>query len=114
MQFQLIAGVSEAQLTDAAHAVREAESSDALAQYISQRDFWLEALRSEYADRFSALEQPFWDRLDTLDSRQDVREGDYLEQANQLNAERDEALKALALQLTREALAADREGEAGR
>ncbi len=110
MQFQAVAGVSEAQLADAAQAVRDAEDSDALAAYVSQRDFWLEYLRGEYAERFSAVEQPFWDRLGELSEE---NEGAYLEQANQLASEREQALKTLALDLTREALAADRAGEGG-
>ncbi|MNG05427.1 E3 ubiquitin-protein ligase sspH2 [compost metagenome] len=110
MQFQAIARVSDAQLADAAQAVREAEDSDALASYVSQRDFWLEYLRREYAERFTAVEQPFWDRLGELSEE---NEGAYLEQANQLASEREQALKTLALDLTREALAADRAGEGG-
>lgn len=113
MQFQAIAGVSEAQLTAAEQSVREAEGTDALAEYISQRDFWLEYLRSEYAERFSAVEQPFWDRLDALDDGEGLNEGTYLEQANQLASEREQALKALALELTVEALDAERLGEGG-
>ncbi|AIL62698.1 leucine-rich repeat-containing protein [Pseudomonas alkylphenolica] len=110
MQFQAVARVSDAQLADAAQAVRDAENSEALAAHISQRDFWLEYLRREYAERFSAVEQPFWDRLGELSEE---NEGVYLEQANQLASEREQALKTLALDLTREALAADRAGEGG-
>ena len=84
MQFQVVAGVSQAHLAEAAQSVRDAEGSAALAEYISQRDFWLEHLRSEYAERFSAVEQPFWDRLDALNEE---NEGAYLEQANQLARE---------------------------
>ena len=110
MQFQAIARVSDAQLADAAQAVRDAEDSDVLAAYVSQQDFWLEYLRYEYAERFTAVEQPFWDRLGELSEE---NEGAYLEQANQLASEREQALKTLALDLTREALAADRAGEGG-
>ncbi|MFZ0155635.1 NEL-type E3 ubiquitin ligase domain-containing protein [Pseudomonas sp.] len=113
MQFQAIAGVSELQLADAEQAVREAEDSDALAHYISQRDFWLEYLRSEYAERFSAVEEPFWDRLEALNEGQGSSEGAYLELTNQLARERELALRSLALQLTQEALAAERAGEGG-
>ncbi|MEG0858874.1 MAG: NEL-type E3 ubiquitin ligase domain-containing protein [Pseudomonas sp.] len=113
MQFQAVARVSEAQLADAAQAVRDAEDSDALAEYISQRDFWLEYLRSEFAERFSAVEQPFWDRLEALDEGEGISEGAYLTQSNQLASEREQAFKALALDLTRQALAAERAGETG-
>lgn len=114
MQFQAVAGVSEAQLADAAQAVRDAEDSDALVEYISQRDFWLEYLRREYTERFSTVEQLFWERLDALDDGQGISEGAYLGQANRLASEREQALRALALDLTREALAAERTGEGGR
>lgn len=113
MQFQAVAGVSNEMLADAAQSVREAENSDALAEYISQRDFWLEYLRSTYAERFSAVEQPFWDRLEALDDGEGISEGAYLEQANQIASEREQAFKALALELTSEALAAERAGEGG-
>lgn len=111
MQFETIARVSAAQLANAAQSVRDAEATDALAEYISQRDFWLEHLHSEYAERFRAVEQPFWERLDALDDGEGISEGAYLQQANQLANEREQALKALALELTREALAAERAGE---
>jgi hypothetical protein len=113
MQFQAVAGVSEAQLADAAQAVRDAEDSEALAEYISQRDFWQEYLRQEYAERFSAVEQPFWDRLEALEEGEGISEGAYLAQSNQLASEREQAFKALALDLTRQALAAERAGEGG-
>ncbi|TDF77881.1 NEL-type E3 ubiquitin ligase domain-containing protein [Pseudomonas sp. H9] len=111
MQFQAIAGVSDAMLADAAQTVRSAESGAQLAQYISQRDFWLEHLRREHAERFTTVEQPFWTRLDALTDEEGISEGTYLEQANQLASEREAALKALALTLTEEALAADLAGE---
>lgn len=114
MQFQEIARVSDTQLANAAAAVREAEGSAALAQYISERDFWLEYLRREFAERFTTVEQPFWTRLDALSDQEDLNEGAYLQQANQLASEREQALKALALQLTQEALAADLAGEGDR
>lgn len=114
MQFEEIARVSETQLADAAAAVREAEGSAALAQFISERDFWLEHLRREYAERFTTVEQPFWTRLDALSDQEDLSEGAYLQQANQLASEREQAIKALALKLTQEALAADLAGEGGR
>ncbi|MEG1038431.1 MAG: NEL-type E3 ubiquitin ligase domain-containing protein [Pseudomonas sp.] len=114
MQFREVARVSDKQLANAAEAVREAEASTALAHYISERDFWLEYLRTEYAERFSTVEQPFWTRLDALGDQEDISEGEYLQQANQLASEREQALKALALNLTQEALAADLAGEGDR
>ncbi|WP_168198486.1 NEL-type E3 ubiquitin ligase domain-containing protein [Pseudomonas sp. DG56-2] len=111
MQFDLIAGVTATQLADAAQAVLDAEATDALARYVSQQDFWVEYLRREHTERFNEVEQPFWDRLEALSDEQDMAEGTYLEQSNQLASERTTALEALAMELTRKALAAGQAGE---
>lgn len=110
MQFQAIAGVSDTQLADAARAVREAEGTDALIAYVSQLDFWLEYLRSEYSARFTEAEQPFWDRLEALGEGDDASAQ---AQARQLAGEREAVVEALALDLTREALATDRVAQGG-
>ncbi|RWU18152.1 hypothetical protein DM813_26185 [Pseudomonas alkylphenolica] len=105
MQFQAIASVSDAQLADAARAVREAEATDALIAYVSQLDFWLEYLRSEYGARFTEAEQPFWDRLEALGTGDDAS---VQAQARRLASEREAAVEALVLDLTRDALATER------
>nr|WP_314875557.1 NEL-type E3 ubiquitin ligase domain-containing protein [uncultured Pseudomonas sp.] len=104
MQFGTLAGVTLQQLNEAGAAVRQAEASDALAVYISQRDFWLESLRREHGPAFSAVEAPFWERLDKLSPQLQRPEGQYLELVNALAKERKAAIEALALRLTREAL----------
>lgn len=105
MQFEGIAEVSQAQLEAAAREVRSRERGSGLAEYIAQRDFWITYLRGEYAERFRAAEQPFWDQLDVLEADQQP-ESQYLATMNQLARDREKALQQLALQLTREALAA--------
>lgn len=112
MQFSEVAAVSPAQLQAATAAVREAEASSALANFISTRDFWLEHLRATEAAAFSALDARFWARLESLAERQDsLPEGDYLAQMNRLGREREAALQALALRLTQAALAATDNGQ---
>ncbi|MCE1117086.1 MULTISPECIES: NEL-type E3 ubiquitin ligase domain-containing protein [Pseudomonas] len=109
MQFEGIAEVNQEQLDSAAREVRTREAGDGLAEYISQRDFWLAYLRGEYAERFTAAEQPFWDQLDALEQQRQP-ESQYLAAMNQLARDREKALQQLALQLTREALAAQGSG----
>ncbi|WP_194790863.1 NEL-type E3 ubiquitin ligase domain-containing protein [Pseudomonas sp. UFMG81] len=105
MQFQTIAGVTQANLNTAAAQVRAAEAGPGLAEYISQRDFWLEYLQGEYRARFQAVEQPYWDQLEELEDTAGLLEQDYLERMNQLARDREKARQALALRLTHEALA---------
>lgn len=112
MQFELLSGVTEAHLDQAAATVRQAEASEELAEYVGERDFWREYLREENAQRFEGVEQQFWERLEALGAQQDsLEEGIYLQRMNQLSHERQAALDALFLTLTRQALA---EQQAGR
>jgi hypothetical protein len=104
MQFESIAGVTQAQLTAAADTVRQAEGSEQLARYIAQRDFWLQYLRQEHSQAFTDVEAPFWVRLDGVSEAEAGSEGAYLSQLNNLAEERKAAIEALALRLTREAL----------
>lgn len=104
MHFQALAGVTREQLAAAAVAVRQAQASDALPRYISQREYWLESLRAQHGQAFSEVEAPFWVRLQTLESAQ-LDSVDYLRSSNELAIERQDAVELLALRLTREALA---------
>ncbi|MFJ7008856.1 NEL-type E3 ubiquitin ligase domain-containing protein [Pseudomonas putida] len=107
MQFRAIAGVTRNDLERVYRAVQEAEASDELAVFISQRDFWLPVLRGQRADDFEALEQRFETRLQALDERKEaLGSAAYVQQANQIGKDREAALNALALRLTREALLA--------
>ncbi|WP_409488610.1 NEL-type E3 ubiquitin ligase domain-containing protein [Pseudomonas promysalinigenes] len=104
MHFPALSGVNQHHLDTAAMAVRHAETTDALARYVSQRDFWLDSLRSSHGQLFSEVEAPFWSQLEALDNSPSSS-GDYLLAANRLADERQAAVKELALRLTREALA---------
>lgn len=109
MQFGAVAAVSPGQLRAATDAVQRAEAGAELARFISTRDFWLEHLRATHGPAFSDVEARFWARLEALtDQQHSLPEGDYLAQMNQLGREREQALQALALRLTNEALAAGR------
>jgi len=107
MQFRAIAGVTRHDLDRVYRAVQAAEASDELAVFISQRDFWLPVLRVQHAEAFEALEQQFDTRLQALDEgKEALGSAAYVQQANQIGKDRDAALEALALRLTREALLA--------
>lgn len=108
MQFGAISGVTKAQLAAAAASVRKAEQTDALVQYISERDFWVQYLEKRYADRYTSTEKPFWERLGALDEeRETLTDEQYVTRANQLAQERKQARHDLALSLTRQALKDD-------
>ncbi|MFK8331935.1 NEL-type E3 ubiquitin ligase domain-containing protein [Pseudomonas sp. BJa5] len=113
MLYRQYAGVTYQQLAVALAQVRNAEASDALVQYISQRDFWQHYLRTVHGEGFERVEQPFWDRLDALsDAQQEQDSASYLGQANRLASEREAAIAAEYLRLTRAALEAEPSGRA--
>lgn len=105
MQFEALAGVSAADLNSAYQAVLDAEQGDALVEYVSHRDFWIDHLRALHADAFAATEQPYWDELEALDDRQETLGAlGYQREAEAVAARRALALQALTLRLTRNAL----------
>lgn len=109
LQFETIAGVTRADLDAAAARVREAEASDELAQFISERDFWLDYLRTTEPAQFAAIEEPSDDQMSALDDRRDgLTDLEYLAEAKSLKQSREAELQALALRLTRDALGAGR------
>lgn len=111
MQFGAIAGVTQQQLLVAEAQVLAAETDEALAQYISRRDFWQQYVRQTHGENFERVEQPFWERLEALsDAQQDHSSASYLDQANQLAREREAAIDAEFLRLTRAALGTVRSG----
>lgn len=107
MQFGAIAGVTRAQLDAAAATVRSEEAGKGLAEYISQRDFWVQYLEAQHTEAFTAAEQASWDGLEKLDDeREKLDDKQYVTRANQLAADRNKARQDLILRLTREALTA--------
>ncbi|MFK0089884.1 NEL-type E3 ubiquitin ligase domain-containing protein [Pseudomonas sp. NPDC090755] len=106
-RFTTLANVSEGQLATAASTVEAAERTDALPLSISTRDFWRAYLRQQQPLAFEQVEQPFIEQLDDLtEAAAEINEGEYLLRMNQLGSERQAAIDALILRLTRLALAA--------
>lgn len=107
MQFGAIAGVTRAQLDAAAATVHSEEAGEGLAEYISQRDFWVQYLEAQHTEAFTAAEQASWDGLEKLDDeREKLDDKQYVTRANQLAVDRNKARQDLILRLTREALTA--------
>ena len=109
LQFETIAGVTRADLDAVAARVREAEASDELAQFISERDFWLDYLRETEPAQFAAIEEPSDEQMSALDERRDgLTDLEYVTEAKALKQSREADLQALVLRLTRDALGAGR------
>ncbi|MBF8637725.1 hypothetical protein IRZ48_13465 [Pseudomonas fulva] len=109
MQFRTIAGVTEQHLAEAEAAVREAEASDELAVDISERGFWFEYLQRQHQAMFEQVREPFVQQMEALyEGRESLTDADYDAQARSIAKASDEAVKAKALELTRQSLA--REG----
>lgn len=105
MLFGALAVVSEADLERACNAVLAGEASEDITRYISQRDFWIEVLRAEHPQDFALIQQQFEQAMEALEERmQQLGSGAYDAQARTLMRDRQEALEALALRLTRERL----------
>ncbi|MBI6923415.1 hypothetical protein JET66_01955 [Pseudomonas putida] len=111
MQFRTIAGVTQKHLKAAEAAVRAAEASDDLAMDISERGFWFDHLQRQYRASFDILREPFVQQMEALYAgRESLTDAQYDTQARAIAKACDEAVKAKALELTRQALA--REDEA--
>lgn len=105
MFYETTARIDVLQYHAAAQAVRAAEATDALARFISTRDFWLEHLRAQHSTSFMRTEQRFEARLDTLMELWGViPDNDMNQRLLSLGNERTEALNALAFNLTQYAL----------
>lgn len=105
MFYETTARIDEHQYRAAAEAVRAAEASEALARFISTRDFWVEHLRTLHTTTFMRTEQRFEARLDTLmELWGEIPDNDMNQRLLALGNERTEALNALAFNLTQYAL----------
>ncbi|MFJ4348538.1 NEL-type E3 ubiquitin ligase domain-containing protein [Pseudomonas sp. NPDC089401] len=105
MQFEAVANVTPAQLQQALQSVRAAEGTQALAENLSQRECWLNYLRAEHPQAFTAIEEDFAARGSELDEQAQALPSEaYKQRWQDLQIERDAELNALALQLTQEAL----------
>ena len=110
MQFRTIAGVTEEHLKTAEAAVRAAEASEDLAMDISERGFWFDHLQRQYRTSFDVLREPFVQQMEALYAgRERLTDAQYDTQARAIAKACDEAVKAKALELTRQALARESE-----
>ncbi|WP_369987246.1 NEL-type E3 ubiquitin ligase domain-containing protein [Pseudomonas xanthosomatis] len=107
LQFGRIADVSRAQLDAAAAQVRAEEAGPALAEYISQRDFWISYLEQQHAGEFTSALAPYGRQFEDLEDESaglGLSDGVYLQRCNQIASDRRKAQQAVVLRLTRRAL----------
>ncbi|WP_164897281.1 NEL-type E3 ubiquitin ligase domain-containing protein [Pseudomonas alkylphenolica] len=108
MLFAQVAGVDAARIERAHKRVLDAETTEQLATWQVQREFWQEHLERTEQARLEVADAPFHQRLNTLlEEAETVPEAEYLARVNVINDERQVACQALLLQLTREALASN-------
>lgn len=110
MLFAAVSGVDAQRLEQARARVLEAETTEQLAASLIQREFWEEHLLRTHAERFEAFNAPYQVRSNALmDAGDSLSEADYLARYGELQREREQARRALLLNLTREALEAPAE-----
>nr|WP_314482502.1 NEL-type E3 ubiquitin ligase domain-containing protein [uncultured Pseudomonas sp.] len=106
MQFRTLAGVTQEHLEAAEAAVRAAEAGDDLAVDISERGFWFDHLQRQHRTSFDLVREPFVQQMEVLYAeREGLTDAQYDSQARSIAKACDEAVKAKALELTRQALA---------
>ncbi|QCI13620.1 hypothetical protein E6B08_20725 [Pseudomonas putida] len=106
MRFAPLAAITAQDERDALAAVRAAETSEAVAQSVVRRDFWIAYLRAQHAEAFADIDASFEARGTQLDEQvESLGSQDYRQRWDELASEREAARHDLALQLTRETLA---------
>ncbi|WP_085673004.1 MULTISPECIES: NEL-type E3 ubiquitin ligase domain-containing protein [unclassified Pseudomonas] len=112
MLFGTLAGVTQADLDKAYQQVLSAEATEERVVFISEREFWVAALRELHPEAFDAIDERFqqsWQAVEaqwesSVASEAALGHQEYLRQATNLRKEREQALATLALKLTREAI----------
>lgn len=105
MAYHNVADVTQEHLEEAYRAVLNAETGDERIIYISQRDFWTPYLRARYSGAYARITDEFDSQLDALDAEKEtLGSGAYVQRCEQLRQNREQALDALALALTRDEL----------
>lgn len=66
LSFKHVANVTPDQLVAAEAAVYEAETAEALSQFLAQQAFWQDHVRLAYADQFAAIRQAYTERQAAL------------------------------------------------
>ncbi|MGE1084432.1 NEL-type E3 ubiquitin ligase domain-containing protein [Pseudomonas shirazensis] len=105
MHYATAAAVSADQITAALGVVRAAETQEALAVSLSQRDFWQAYLRERHDTAFDAVSADYAAQGEALDQeREQLTSQVYTQRWQDLRDAREAALQALSLELTREVL----------
>ncbi|QXH54824.1 NEL-type E3 ubiquitin ligase domain-containing protein [Pseudomonas maumuensis] len=104
MLFREVSGVDRQRIERARAQVLEAETGERLAASLVDREFWRTHLRNAHAQRFTALDAPFHERLERVFTDTLAQDQASLEATQLIQAERDAAERLLMLELTREAL----------
>jgi len=105
LMYQSVSGVGPDELDAARNEVLREETPQVLAQALADRTFWQAYLHEHQAARFSQMEVPFQQRLDTLFMQwKTLSDGDYLAQIEQICTEREAVRNQLLLALSREAM----------
>ncbi|TFF41607.1 NEL-type E3 ubiquitin ligase domain-containing protein [Pseudomonas sp. RIT623] len=106
MNYHYASGVTQADLRDARATVLAGENTQVLRRSLANRDFWQDFLRTRHGERFEAFDAPYRDRLATLEQQaKSSTEQEYLDQVEDLMAERNLAEGQLMDELTEQAYA---------
>lgn len=105
LAFQTFSGVTAADLGAARAEVLQEETTQALAEALADREFWVEHLHTQQAARFEHMDAPFHQRLQALlEQGRTMPDQAYLQQVEQVVTERETAERDLIIELSREAV----------
>ncbi len=105
MLFKEIAGVTQEDLNRARTEVIRAEGTDALADFVSKRDFWREYLVDKNFTDYSSLTEPYFTRLaQVLRESPEMNSLRYLQKVTEIRNEMDTVIDAWSLEKTKEML----------
>lgn len=105
MTFTHLAAITPDRERAALQAVRDEETTDALAQSVARRAFWVAYLRERHQVAFTGIDELFATRGTELDEQMEsLNSEDYRRRWDELAAEREASRHDLVLFLTREAL----------
>lgn len=104
MRYENCAQVSAQEVEQMREQILGAENPAQLSMSLAGHRFWQEHLLTTYAQRFTASDLPFYQRLESLaEALDDMAEGEYLEAIDRVAEAREAARRALIEQLTLEA-----------
>ena len=108
MQFSTSAGVTDQALARAARTVLSHETPEALTTFALKRDFWVDHLKRQYVDDFTACQRPTAMRMEALDdlhSERPLSDASYKREAEAIMRQRQVDEERLMKQLTEAELA---------